>query len=921
MRQRRSFPLLIAALVVGLLLIVIGTNFYLDLLWFRELGFEGVFWTQRVARWGLRGVAFLFLFAVLFGNLMLARKALLRFPNLQLREHLLASGLMRLLTPRRLTFIFLALAAVFAALFTSYVPEYWIEMLRFRHGVPFDLADPIFGMDVSFYVFRLPFYRFLYGFLTLALMASLIPVGLIYLLVNPPAQVGRKWFLFPGTGLTHITLLLAGLVALKAWDYRLQQLELVLSERGVVFGAGYTDIKANLPALKVLMVLALLIAILYLINAFFLKQPRVLAYGLLVLIGVSMLGGWAFPAAVQSFMVEPSEFAHEKEYLEHSIKFTRQAFGLDRFNSRLYTAAETLGWDKLQNNPGTLNNVRLWDYRPLSNTLNQLQAIRLYYRFHDVDIDRYTVDDQYRQVMLAAREMDRSRFEDRAQTWVNMRLQYTHGYGAAVSPVNEVSSEGLPRYFVRDIPPVSSPGLELTEPSIYYGELTGDYVIVRSKTPEFHYATAGDENIYTTYEGEGGIPLRNLWRRLLFALKFGEYRILVSNELTAESRVMFDRDIHTRVRKVAPFLAYDDDPYLVIHDGRLFWIQDAYTATRNFPYSTVYGGVNYIRNSIKIVVDAYHGTVHFYLMDPTDPLALTFSQIFPDLFRPATEMPEGLVAHLRYPEDLFELQARALALYHTTHPNVVYSREDLWEVPVEIYGGREQPLEPYYTVLQLPGYAEEEFVLILPFTPARRDNMIAWMVARCDPACYGQVEIFLFPKDRVILGPKQIENRIDQDTEISEQLTLWGQYGSQVIRGNLLVLPIEDALLYVEPIFLEATGGGLPELARVIVVYQETVVMERNLQQALERIFGQPEDSAPVPAPPEEEPGPPPEEEPGPDDESQLPVDQTVAELAHRAQEVFDQAQQCLQAGDWAGYGAKLEELEQILEELARLTR
>ncbi len=914
MRRRRPFPLFIVALVAGLMLIVIGTNFYLDLLWFRELGAEGVFWTQRIARWGLRGAAFLFLFAVLFANLMPTRKALLRFPHLHLREHPLAGGLMRLMTPRRLTLTFLALAAVFAVLFSSYVPDYWIEMLRFRHGVTFNLADPIFGMDVSFYVFRLPFYRFLYGFLTLALTASLIPVGLIYLLVNPPAQVGRKWFLFPGTGLAHITLLLAGLVALKAWDYRLQQLELVLSERGVVFGAGYTDIKANLPALKILMVLALAIVLFYLVNAFFLKQPRMLVYGLLVLAGVSMLGGWAFPAAVQSFMVEPSEFAYEKEYLEHSIRFTRLAYGLDRFNSRPYTAAESLGWDELQSNPGTLNNVRLWDYRPLSNTLNQLQAIRLYYRFHDVDIDRYTVDGQYRQVMLAAREMDRSRFEARAQTWVNMRLQYTHGYGAAVSPVNEVSSEGLPRYFVRDIPPVSSPGLELAEPSIYYGELTGDYVIVCSKTPEFHYATAGDENIYTTYEGEGGIPLNNLWRRLLFALKFGEYRILVSNELTAASRVMFDRDIHTRVRKLAPFLLYDDDPYLVIHDGRLFWIQDAFTSTRNIPYSTTYGNVNYIRNSIKVVVDAYHGTVHFYLMDPEDPLALTFSKIFPGLFHPAAEMPQGLAAHLRYPEDLFELQARALALYHTTHPNVVYSREDLWEVPVEVYGGREQPLEPYYTVLQLPGYAEAEFVLILPFTPARRDNMIAWMVARCDPASYGQVEIFLFPKDRVILGPKQIENRIDQDTDISEQLTLWGQYGSQVIRGNLLVLPIEDALLYVEPIFLEASGGGLPELARVIVVYQETVVMERTLQQALERLFGQQEDSEPESTPPAEESSPV-EQDPQP------PGDQTVTELARRAQEVFDQARQCQQAGDWAGYGAKLLELEQILEELARLTR
>lgn len=915
--RRRPFPLLVVALFAGFILLMAGTNLYLDLLWFQELGAEGVFWTQKLTRWGLRGAAWLLLFAVIFGNLMLTRKTLLRFPNLQLREHLLASGLMRFFTPRRLTLTFLAFAAGFSFLFSSYAGGYWMELLRFFNGVPFDIADPVFGVDVSFYVFRLPFLRFVYGFLMMALTVSLILVGLIHFLANQPAQVGRRGFFFSGTGLTHVTFLLAGILALKAWDYRLQQLELVLSDRGVVFGAGYTDIHANLPALKILMVLSLVIAAAYLVNAFFLKQPRVLTYGILVLIGASLLGGWAFPAAIQSFVVEPSEFAHEREFLAHNIRFTRQAYGLDRFSNRPYSAAETLTWEDLRENPGTLNNVRLWDYRPLSNTLNQLQAIRLYYRFHDVDIDRYTVDGRLRQVMLAAREMDKSRFAAQAQTWVNMRLQYTHGYGATVSPVNEVTTEGLPRYFVRDIPPVSSPGLELANPSIYYGELTDDYVIVKTKTPEFHYATAGDENVFTTYEGKGGIPLSNIWRRFLFALKFGDYRIFISNELTDESRIMFDRDIRTRVRKLAPFLLYDQDPYVVIHDGRLFWIQDAYTATRSFPYSTPYGNVNYIRNSVKVVVDAYHGTVHFYLIDPGDPLAMTFRNVFPDLFRSAEEMPEGLKAHLRYPVDLFGLQARALTLYQATDPNIVYSREDLWDIPREFYAGQEQPMEPYYTILQLPGYPEEEFVLILPFTPARRDNMIAWMVARCDPGRYGQVEIFNFPKDRVILGPKQIENRIDQNTEISEQLTLWGQFGSRVIRGNLLVLPLNDALLYVEPIFLEATGGGLPELARVIVVYQETVVMERTLQQALVRIFGQPQDTVPG-LPPADEPPP----EPGPGEPADpLPGDRTVAELARRAQQLFTEAEQRQRAGDWAGYGEKIKELARVLEELVRLSR
>ncbi|HOL17983.1 MAG TPA: UPF0182 family protein, partial [Bacillota bacterium] len=627
----------------------------------------------------------------------------------------------------------------------------------------------------------------------------------------------------------------------------------------------------------------------------------------LTLVGVSLLGGGVFPAAMQSFVVEPREFALEKEYLQHNINFTRRAYGLDSFKTRNYPAREALAWEDLLENSGTITNVRLWDYRPLHDTLNELQAIRLYYRFHDVDIDRYTVGGQYRQVMLAARELDKKRLAEQAQTWVNLHLQYTHGYGLAMSPVNEVSPEGLPRYFIRDIPPATAEGLNLEQPSIYFGELTDDYVIVNTKTPEFHYATAGDENEFTEYDGDGGIPLNSFFRRLLFALKFGEYRIAVSGELTGESRVLFDRDINTRVRKLAPFLRYDGDPYLVIDDGRLFWIQDAYTTTDRYPYATPYGNFNYIRNSIKVVIDAYHGTVGYYIVDPDDPLAASYSRIFPDLFKPFAEMPAGLVQHFRYPEDLFNIQARVATLYHVTDPNVFYTREDLWAIPNETYEDREQPMEPYYTILQLPGYEQPELVLILPFTPDKRNNMIAWMVARCDQPNYGQVELFLFPKERVVLGPKQVENRIDQSPEISSQLTLWSQAGSRVIRGNLLVLPIDDSLLYVEPVYLRAEGGGLPELARVIVVFQETVVMEETFDRALTRIFGAREDLPP--SVPEEEPPQLPEE----------PVDEELAGLIRRAQAVFAEALQRQREGDWSGYGSKIAELEQILEELGQL--
>lgn len=905
--QRRS----VWIIIIGIILVTVvltGTSFYLDLLWFQDLQVESVFWTQFMARWGLRLAAWLVLFTVIFVNLIITRRHVLNFPNLALREQLMAGGYMRFLTPRRLTLFFLIISGVLSWMFSGFAAGFWMELLRFINATPFNVADPVFGADISFYVFKLPFYRFIYMFLMMALVLPLILVGVIYVMLNPPVQRGPRWSLPLGAGLSHIAALLAAIFALKAWDYHLQKLELVLSDRGVVFGAGYTDIFANQRVLLVLMVLAAAIAVLFLLNVF-LRRPRLLLYGFLALVGISLLGGWAYPSAIQSFVVEPREFALERDYLQHNIDFTRQAYGLDNFSSRNYPARETLVWDDLLQNPGTMNNVRLWDHRPLRDTLNELQAIRLYYRFNDVDIDRYTVEGEYRQVMLAARELDKTRLAAQAQTWVNLHLQYTHGYGLTMSPVNEVSPEGLPRYFIRDIPPVAVGGLDLDQPSIYFGELTNDYVIVNTNTPEFHYATAGDENAFTEYAGDAGIPMNSFFRRLLFALKFGEYKIAVSGELTNESRVLFDRNINTRVRKLAPFLSYDADPYVVINDGRLFWIQDAYTTTDRYPYSTPYGNFNYIRNSVKVVIDAYHGTVDYYIVDPDDPLVATYSNIFPELFKPFEEMPAGLVQHLRYPEDLFNVQARVVTLYHLTDPNSFYTREDLWAIPEEKYEDRNQPMEPYYTILQLPGYDEPEFVLILPFTPDKRNNMVAWMVARCDQPNYGKVELFLFPKERVVMGPKQVEDRIDQSTEISGQFTLWSQAGSNVIRGNLLVLPINDSLIYVEPIFLRAEGGGLPELARVIVVFQEMVIMEETLELALVRIFGAREALSPD-LPDDGLP-----QLPG------IPVDENLASLISRAQTVYNEALQRQQEGDWAGYGSKIKELEQILEDLVRLTQ
>ena len=911
--RSRFFMILIGLIVLGSLLLA-GTTFYLDLLWFIELDVEQVFWTQYLTRWGMRIGAFIFLFAFLFANLMFTRRYILSFPNLALREKLMASGAMRFLTPRRLILYFTAASAVLAFVFSGYVGTAWMDVLRFFNQVSFNISDPVFGADVSFYVFNLPFYRFIYEFLMMALVITLLIVAGIYIFLNAPSSGKQNWILPPSKAVSHLAVLLALIFGLKAWDYRLSQLELLLSDRGVVYGAGYTDLNANYNVLMVLMVLAAAIALFFVANIF-LRRFRFFIYGIMALVGVSLLGGWAYPAAIQNFVVEPSEFSYEREYLQHHIEFTRAAYGIDQFSTRRYEASQDLNWDDLRENEGTIKNVRLWDYRPLLTTFNELQAIRPYYRFVDVDIDRYTVDDEYRQVMVAARELDKSRLADRAQTWVNLHLQYTHGYGLTMSPVNEVSPEGLPRYFLGDIPPTGD--LVVDNPSIYFGELTDDYVIVNTETPEFHYATAGDENEFIFYDGDAGIPVNSIFRRALMALRFGEYRILISGELNNDSRLVFDRNIHERVRKIAPFLRYDSDPYIVVNDGRLFWIQDAYTVTNRYPYSQPQENINYIRNSVKVVIDAYNGDVDYYISDPEDPLVQTYNKIFPEMFSAMEDMPAGLMDNVRYPEDLFAIQSEILQLYHITDPNQFYSREDLWAIPIEQSFGQEQLMEPYYTILQLPGYDEPEYVLILPFTPDQRNNMIAWMVARCDQPNYGDVELFLFPKERVILGPRQIENRIDQDTVISEQFTLWSQAGSQVIRGNLLVLPINDALLYVEPIFLQAETGGLPELARVIVSYEETVVMGQSLDEALVQVFGEIDelpaeivdediieitDLEDLPA------------------EVPVDLDGEVIDLIRKAREIYDQAMEFQREGNWSGYGEQIQELEDILSELAGLT-
>ena len=548
------------------------------------------------------------------------------------------------------------------------------------------------------------------------------------------------------------------------------------------------------------------------------------------------VAGSAGAALMHRFVIAPNEQARETPFIEHNIKATRKAFALDNVEEREVSGDALLTRADIDANDATLGNVRLWDHEPLLQTFAQIQEIRTYYDFVSVHNDRYMIDGQYRQIMLSARELNSNSLPNR--NWINERLTFTHGYGVTLGPVNQVTPEGLPVLFIKDLPPQSSVDLKIDEASIYYGQQSNDYVFVRTNAREFHYPK-GEDNVYTTYEGtRRRRRVSSFWRRLLFSIRFRSFKVLLSEDITNESRVMFHRRLSERVARIAPFLQYDPDPYLVISNGRLFWLQDAYTTTRRYPYSTpAANGINYIRNSVKATVDAYHGTVAFYLIDDKDPIALTLQRIFPTLFRPLAEMPEDMRTRLRYPEGIFALQAAMYATYHMTNPAVFYNKEDLWEVPVIGSEPQSQLMQPYYAMMRLPGEQAPEFIQMLPFTPARKDNLASWMVARSDGEHYGRLGVFQFPKQKVVFGPRQIVARINQDQAIAPQITLWNQQGSEVLQGTLLVIPIEESLLYIRPLYLRSAGGRIPELKRVIVAHQNQIVMEETLDEALDRLF------------------------------------------------------------------------------------
>ncbi len=911
MRIRRS---LLVVLVILLIVFPTIARWYTEWLWFGEVGYRPVFWVPIVSGAVVGIAAALSVFVILFLNVrpLLGLRAAPRVIDLRPAGSRVYRQVVSRFGAGRLAALGAGVVGIVAG---AGAAEAWPTFQAWLHQVPFGIRDSIFGRDVAFYVFTLPAYQAIYGWLFAWLLVALVIVAAGYYLDLAPLLARGVWAV-PRNTRVHLMLLAGLLLLLRAVGFWLGTYGLLFSPHGAVFGAGYTDLHARLPVLRLLIGLSAAAGVLLLAGVRMRTlRPAGAALGVFLIVWIG--GAGLYPVFVQQVEVAPNELHREAPYIQNSVAATLHAYNLDRVEEKQFPATVSLTPALVRDNQTVLDNVRLWDYRPLLRTYAQIQSLRLYYTFTSVGIDRYRIGGRQQQVMLSARELDVGKLPAEAHTWVNEHLVFTHGYGLVMTPVNRISGEGLPEFYIKDIPPQSPIGLVVSRPELYYGMLGTSYVIVNTRTKEFDYPQ-GDQNVYTTYGGTGGVSLGAPLAKLAFASRFGAAALLLSTDVGAQSRIMIHRTVKDRVARIAPFLTFDRDPYLVLADGRLYWIVDAYTTSGSYPYSRPSGDVNYIRNSVKVVVDAYNGTVRFYLVDPADPVAQVYARIFPGLLRPLGEMPPPLVAHLRYPVDLFNTQAHIYATFHMKDPQVFYNREDLWAVPNELFGGSPQPLEPYYVNLRLEPARGEEFTLILPFTPSGKDNMVAWMAGRSDVPNYGRLLVYRFPKDRTVFGPMQIEARINQDPVISSQLTLWNQQGSQVIRGNLLVVPIADALLYIEPLYLQAEGSALPELKRVIVSYGSRIAMEPTLEESLARIFGalpQPTVSAPPGgAPPSGTAA-----SPATGGPAGTPRDR-VAALVAQANGHYTRAQAALRSGDFATYGREIDALGRVLTELKQAT-
>ncbi len=901
MRVRR-IAIMVALIIAALIVADYITGFLIDWLWFSSIGYADVFWTILSAQ----ALLFVVVFAASTAAIWVSGALAHRYASSVSSSRVVADfspgrpesmgELADEITPRISWRASIAAGAILLGLLIAATKiSDWDLALRFLRQVPFGQRDPVFGKDIGFYLFSLPAYIALKNWLLQLVLCSTLIAGVIY---GTRHDIGpSRWphWLSPAASV-HGSALLALFFAIKACSYWMDRFLLLYGDNGVVVGASYTDVHVVLPILWLLVGLACAASIASWANTRW-RHYRLPAATVLLVFGGSFVLALIYPALFQRFYVKPNELQLEMPYIERNIALTRKAYGLEQIEVKPFPAERGLNFAALQANRATIDNIRLWDRQPLMDTYAQLQEIRTYYKFFAVDIDRYRLDSGYRQVMLTARELEPALLTTNAQTWVNLHLLFTHGNGVVMSPVTEKSTEGLPYLYLQDIPPVANGGPVLHQPRLYFGEGGKDYVIVKGSVPEFDYPR-GKDNAYSVYDGRDGVAIGSLARRLLFAWQFEDPNILFTSYITGESRILLRRNIQDRVRTIAPFLRLDRDPYIVASDGRLFWMQDAYTTSRWFPYAPpgIGDGANYIRNSVKVVIDAYNGTVDFYVSDPADPVLRTYQRIFPGLFKPLGTMPQDLQRHIRYPQDLFSIQAQLYRAYHMGAPEVFYNREDLWQFPRELagIGGGNAPaaqMPPYYMILRLPGEPSAEFVLMLPMVPSQRENMIAWLAARCDPPDYGKLIVYTFPKEKLLYGPFQIEARIQQNTEISQQISLWNQMGSRVIRGHLQVVPIENSILYVSPLYLRAESGQLPELKRVIAAYGDRVVMEETLDAALAALFKETTPAAALPR-------------------------GTADARAREALAHYDRAIERLKAGDWSGFGSELDALRPLLEAL-----
>jgi len=993
--SRRYFA--VPAVVLALLALVFFGRGLVDLatdvLWYRSVGYEQVLWTRLGAQSGLLAVGALLAVGVLFGNLWLAGRlagpppagsggGVLRGLVDRLNEAARATeggggfgawstgpagsrppggmadleGLPALLPLGR--FALGTFAGLVALGVAGGISSAWETVLLWQNRVPFAAGgtaalDPIFSRDIGFFLFELPFLRLVQSVAVGLLVTSLLVVVGRYLL----AAVDRG-LAFTAPVRLHLAVLGALAILAIGAGYQLDKLELAYSDRGVAAGVSYTDANAQFVAFDLLTVLSLVAAVLLVAGAYT-RMVRPVGATVAVWLIASVLVGRLYPEAIQRLVVDPNELAQETPYIRNNIAMTRLAFGFGNpdgssawDDDRRYGGDQPLTEAAIEDEEDTFRNARLWDYRPLRDTLDQLQTIRRYYDFFDVDTDRYEIDGVQRQVMLSARELDLAG-NPNATGFVNQRIIFTHGVGVAMVPVNEVANEGQPRLFIRNLPPVSASGApEITEPRIYFGERTSDYVVVGAKQAEFDYprgevdpAATDTSGVETRWSGDTGISLGSGLTRLLFAIRFGDLDLLISDQVQAQSQLLFHRSLDDRVPRIAPFLRYDKDPYVVVDGaGRLVYLWDAYTTTDRFPHANSFtpgdlgetglgdDDFNYLRNSVKVVVDAYTGRTTYYVADPGDPLIRAWQGVFPELFRPISEMPADLATHVRVPEEGFNVQTRMYGRYHVTDPGTFFQNDDLWTVPIDQTSDQSLPSEAYYVIMRMPGEAEAEFLLLQPMVPVSRPNMIAWVAARNDTPNYGGVRVYNFPADSTVFGPTQIEARIDQDPLISQQITLWNQSGSQVVRGNLIVVPVGDSLLYLQPVYLQSTGTSFPEFQRIIVASPTHVVWSPSLGESLRLLLeAQGEDPGPSPTPtPSPSPGtspgpgttPPPSGTPAPGASptpgtGALPTD--VAGLIDFANAHFELAQEALRDGDFARYGAEIALVEQALQRLDEL--